>query len=151
MNNHLYNKSLQPYAKNLRDLMTKAEACLWKYALRARQMKGYSFRRQRPILNYIADFACLELHLVIEVDGYTHSLDETIKKDYIKEKTLEKAGYSVMRFSDDEVLKDIRNVILRIESFIEELELKNPPPTSASGGHSSIDSSLPPPAGDKCP
>ena len=149
MNNHLYNKTLQPYAKDLRGSMTKAEACLWKYALRARQMKGYSFRRQRPILNYIADFACLELHLVIEVDGYTHSLDETIQKDLIKQEALEKAGYSVIRFSDNEVLKDMSNVILRIESFIEEYEQRNPPPTPASGGHSSIDSSAPPPAGDK--
>jgi len=134
MNNHSYNKTLQPYANILRNSMTKAEACLWKYALKARQMKGYSFRRQRPILSYIADFACLELRLVIEVDGYTHSLDETIYKDIIKQETLEKAGYSVMRFSDNEVLKDISNVILRIESFIEEWELKNPPPAPASGG-----------------
>jgi very-short-patch-repair endonuclease len=130
--------------------MTKAEACLWKYALRARMMKGYSFRRQRPILNYIADFACLELQLVIEVDGYTHSLDETIIKDAIKQDALEKAGFSVMRFSDREVLMDMSNVILKIESFIEDWE-KSTPCTPASGGQSSIDSSLPPPAGIRVP
>jgi very-short-patch-repair endonuclease len=128
MSNHYYNKTLQPYAKDLRSSMTKAEACLWKYTLRAKQMKGYSFRRQRPILDYIADFACLELQLVIEVDGYTHSLDETINKDIIKQEALEKAGYSVMRFSDNEVLKDMRNVILRIESFIEDREKSTPNP-----------------------
>ena len=49
--------------------MTKAEACLWKYVLRASRMKGYGFRRQRPIMNYIADFMCKELMLVIEVDA----------------------------------------------------------------------------------
>jgi len=76
----------------------------------------------------------LELQLVIEVDGYTHSLDETINKDIAKHQALEKAGYCVIRFSDNEVLKDMGNVILRIESFIEELELKNPPPAPASGG-----------------
>jgi very-short-patch-repair endonuclease len=134
MSNHCYNKALQPFAKELRGSMTKAEACLWKYALRAKQMKGYSFRRQRPILNFIADFACLELHLVIEVDGYTHSLDKTIQKDFIKQEALEKAGYRVIRFSDNEVLKDMSNVILRIESFIEDLE-KSTPCTPASGGH----------------
>jgi very-short-patch-repair endonuclease len=150
MDNHLYNKTLQPYAKNLRGSMTKAEACLWKHALRASKMKGYSFRRQRPVLGYIADFACLELKLVIEVDGYTHSLDETIQKDFIKQEALEKAGFSVLRFSDNEVLRDMRNVILKIESFIEEWE-KSTPCTPASGGHSSIDSPLPPPAGDRCP
>jgi very-short-patch-repair endonuclease len=143
MSNHFYNKALQPYAKELRGSMTKAEACLWKYALRARQMKGYSFRRQRPILNYIADFACLEVKLVIEVDGYTHSLDEIINKDRIKEIDLKKAGFYVIRFSDNEVLKEMSNVIMRIESFIEDLEKSTPyprqrgtypPPTPASGG-----------------
>ena len=52
--------------------MTKAEACLWKYVLRAGQLKSYQFRRQRPILNYVADFMCMELMLIIEVDGITH-------------------------------------------------------------------------------
>jgi very-short-patch-repair endonuclease len=127
MDNNFYNKSLQPYANNLRGSMTKAEACLWKYALKSRQLKGYSFRRQRPILSYIADFACLELKLVIEVDGYTHSLDDTIIKDQIKQEDLERAGFHVIRFIDEEVLRDMRNVILKLESFIEELELQNPP------------------------
>ena len=63
--NHDYNKQLQPFAQQLRNRGTKAEACLWKYALRAGQMKGYAFRRQRPILKYIADFVCFELSLVI--------------------------------------------------------------------------------------
>jgi very-short-patch-repair endonuclease len=54
--------------------MTKAEACLWKYVLRARQMKGYQFGRQRPVLNYIADFMSKELRLMIEVDGITHDV-----------------------------------------------------------------------------
>jgi very-short-patch-repair endonuclease len=52
---HYYNSSLQPCANRLRKEMTKAEACLWKYALKARQLKGLQFRRQRPVLNYIAD------------------------------------------------------------------------------------------------
>ena len=64
-----YNKCLQPFANKLRKEMTKSEACLWKYVLRARQMKGYQFRRQRPVLDFIADFMCKELRLVIEVDG----------------------------------------------------------------------------------
>ena len=59
-NNYAYNKILQPFANKLRKEMTKAEACLWKYALRASQMKGYQFRRQRPVLRYIADFLCIE-------------------------------------------------------------------------------------------
>jgi very-short-patch-repair endonuclease len=70
--NHLYNKTLQPYANRLRKEMTKAEACLWKYVLRAKKRGGFQFRRQRPVLNYIADFMCMELMLIIELDGITH-------------------------------------------------------------------------------
>jgi len=55
-NNYHYNKNLQAYANQLRKNMTKGEACLWKYVLSKKQMKGYQFRRQRPVLNYIADF-----------------------------------------------------------------------------------------------
>jgi very-short-patch-repair endonuclease len=81
-----YNKNLQPYANNLRKRMTKAEACLWKYVLRASKMKDYGFRRQRPIMNYIADFMCKELMLIIEVDGYSHWHDEAKLNDEEREK-----------------------------------------------------------------
>ena len=124
-NHLLYNKKLQPSAHELRYTMTKAEACLWKYALRAKQMNGYSFNRQRPALNYIVDFMGKKLKLVIEVDGYTHLLDDTIKKDEKKQRDLENAGFKVLRFSDNEVLKGIENVKRAIEQAIEELEEKN--------------------------
>lgn len=57
--------------------MTKAEACLWKYVLSSGKLKGYKFKRQRPVLQYIADFMCPDLMLIIEVDGITH-LDEEV-------------------------------------------------------------------------
>lgn len=100
--------------------MTKAEACLWKYALRAKQM-GYTFNRQRPVLNYIADFMCKELKLIIEVDGYTHFLDDVIKNDIIRQQRLEKAGFKVIRFKDEEVLKEMTRVREIIQITIEEL------------------------------
>jgi very-short-patch-repair endonuclease len=58
--------------------MTKAETCPWKFALRANQLKGYPFRRQRPVLNYIADFMCKDLMLIIEVDGITHQDEKSL-------------------------------------------------------------------------
>jgi very-short-patch-repair endonuclease len=131
--NHNYNEKLQPYAKELRQNMTKAEACLWKYVLKAGKMRGYRFRRQRPVLNYIADFMCFDLRLIIEVDGYTHILDETYNKDQKKDLDLNRAGYHVLRFSDQEVLTGIWNVARCIEQFIEEFERIHPP-TPASGG-----------------
>lgn len=117
--NHYYNKNLQPFANKLRKEMTKAEACLWKYVLRASQLKGFPFRRQRPVLNYIADFMCKELMLIIEVDGITHTWEETIKKDKIRQDALEAAGFTVIRFTDNEVLNNIQAVQNYLEDWIE--------------------------------
>ncbi|MBX3240682.1 MAG: DUF559 domain-containing protein [Chitinophagaceae bacterium] len=118
--NHHYNKRLQPFAGKLRKQMTKAEACLWKYVLRAGKLKGFHFRRQRPVLNYIADFMCMELMLVIEVDGITHLWEETVIKDKKKQKDLEAIGFTVIRFSDDEVLNKIGYVTEYLENWIDE-------------------------------
>jgi len=128
--NHSYNKILQPYANRLRKEMTKAEACLWKYVLKAKKLRGCQFRRQRPVLNYIADFMCLELMLIIEVDGITHNLEDTIKKDEIRQKKLEAAGFTVLRFSDEEVLNRIQFVQEYLEDWIEKKtnQIHNPPP-----------------------
>ncbi|MDR4505232.1 MAG: endonuclease domain-containing protein [Candidatus Scalindua sp.] len=125
-NNYAYNHKLQPFANALRKHMTKSEACIWKYALKARKMKGYQFRRQRPVLNYIADFMCKELKLIIELDGITHQWEETSVKDEKKAKDLESAGFLVIRFSDNEVLNNMEGVIWRIEKVIEDLERSTP-------------------------
>ena len=117
--NHNYNKQLQPYANKLRKEMTKAEACLWKYVLKAGMMKGFQFRRQRPVLNYIADFMCKELMLVIEVDGSIHQLEEIIKYDEKRQKVLEEAGFTVLRFTNEEVLNNIQSVHSYLEDWIE--------------------------------
>lgn len=111
--------------------MTKAESCLWKYVLRGRRLNGFQFRRQRPVLNYIADFMCKELNLIIEVDGITHSYEEVVQNDVNRQKKLEEAGFTVIRFTDDEVLENIDRVGNHLEDWIE----KNPPPAPASGGH----------------
>ena len=117
--NHFYNKNLQPNANRLRKEMTKAEACLWKYVLRAGKMKGYGFRRQRPVLNYIADFMCKELMLIIEVDGSIHELEDVRKNDEQRQKVLEEAGFTVLRFTNHEVLTNIQWVHSYLEEWIE--------------------------------
>jgi very-short-patch-repair endonuclease len=119
-NHLLYNKNLQPFANKNRKQMTKAESCLWKYALRAKQM-GYTFNRQRPVLNYIADFMCKELKLIIEVDGYSHLLEDVIENDIVRQQKLENAGFKVIRFNGEEVLKDIKRVREIIQITINEL------------------------------
>ncbi len=126
-NHHLYNPILKSYASSLRKEMTKAEACLWKYVLKGRKLRGYSFRRQRPVLNYIADFMCMDLMLVIEVDGLTHQWEETAKKDQKKQNDLEAAGFTIIRFADEDVLQNINAVIACLEDWIERKEI--PPPS----------------------
>ena len=123
-NFYLYNSSLQRFARENRNNATKAEACLWKYVLRAKQMKGYGFRRQRPVLNYIADFMCKELKLIIEVDGISHDWEETCIKDTKRQKELEEVGFIVMRFTDEEILTAINLVSEIIAKCIEEIELR---------------------------
>lgn len=118
----LYNNRLQPWANALRKDMTKAEACLWKYVLRAGQMKGYTFNRQRPVLRYIADFMCKPLRLIIEVDGSSHDDPKVQKHDAFRQRELEESGFTVIRFTNDEVLKAIGSVKRRIELKIDEIE-----------------------------
>jgi very-short-patch-repair endonuclease len=119
-NFYSYNKQLKPFANKLRKDMTKAEACLWKYVLRAGQMKGFQFRRQRPVMNFIADFICKELHLIIEVDGITH--DNKLENDRLRDNKLEQAGFYVLRVMDEDVLMNIEGVAREIEKTIEKLK-----------------------------
>ena len=98
-----------------------------------RTTKGFRFRRQRPVLNYIADFMCMELMLIIEVDGITHHSGEAIKKDELRQGILESAGFTVLRFSDEEVLNRIDSVRHYLEHWVE-MKINgriNPPPTGA--------------------
>lgn len=113
-----YNKQLKSFATANRKNMTKAEACIWKYLLSKRQMMGFQFRRQRPVLDFIADFMCKELMLIIEVDGLTHQWEETVKKDLIRQQRLEAIGFTVFRFN--EILNNIANVNRAIYTYIEE-------------------------------
>jgi len=115
-----YNKNLKRFSRNLRNDSTLGEVLLWK-ELRAKKM-GYTFNRQKPILNYIVDFYCKPLNLVIEVDGSSHDNDDAIEKDTKRQHDLETIGLSFLRFDDREVKKDIENVIREIKAKIKEIE-----------------------------
>ncbi|SDW71458.1 Protein of unknown function [Flavobacterium degerlachei] len=91
-------------------------------------MHGYDFHRQKPIDNYILDFFCNELMLGIEVDGYSHEFLEVYTKDGVKENRMNELGIAVLRFSDEQVLKDMENVIRAIEFYIFEYEKHTPSP-----------------------
>ena len=125
-NNYHYNKNLNNIAKINKRSMTKSAACMWKYVLGQKQMLGYQFRRERPILNYIADFVCLELLLIVEVDGITHESEESINKDKKRDAALRDIGFTVLRFSSWEVLKNIDEVSIILVAWIGENALVKP-------------------------
>jgi very-short-patch-repair endonuclease len=91
--------------------MTEAEKRLWKY-LRGRQLEGAKFRRQQPVENRIADFLCVEAKLIIELDGGQHG--EQIAADVYRTRQLEAAGYTVLRFWNNDVLVNTEGVLKEI-------------------------------------
>ena len=108
--------------------MTTAEHALW-YRLRDRQLHGHRFRRQVPIGLYIADFACLPVKLVIEVDGAQHVDD--MAHDARREAFLASRGYRVLRFWNGDVLGRTDDVLEAIARALPGDPHPNPPP---SGG-----------------
>jgi len=120
-NHHLYNNRLRTYARQNRNAGTKAEACLWKYAL-SKKKTGYTFKRQRPVMDYIADFMCQDLKLVIEVDGSSHDSLSAFVTDRKRQMDLEAAGFTVIRFTNAEVLKEMDGVRREIGRRIKEIE-----------------------------
>ena len=123
-----YNPNLKELARQLRNNSTKAEIILWQ-KLKGKQMYGYDFHRQKPIDNYIIDFFCHELMLGIEVDGYSHQIIEVFNKDVKKEGVMNMIGIHILRFSDEQVLKDTDNVIRAIEWYIANFEEHTPDPS----------------------
>jgi very-short-patch-repair endonuclease len=104
-------------ARQLRHNQTDAEKKLWA-RLRSGRFSALRFRRQFPIGNFIADFACPKSRLVIELDGAQH-LDRTAQ-DAWRTKLIEQHGYKVIRFWDSEVLTDTTGVLERIERALDE-------------------------------
>ena len=96
-------------AKIHRKNMTKAEMILWN-ELKTKKLNGYKFRRQHPITKYIADFYCHELKLIIEVDGGYHNNKEQIEYDNTRDNLLKLQNVQILRFTNEEVFKDIQSV-----------------------------------------
>lgn len=120
-------------AGDLRRTMSDAERRLWA-ALRARQLDGLRFRRQHPIGSYIADFACLEKRLVVEVDGSQHAEPTQAAHDTRRTRWLESEGYRVVRVWTNEVLENLDGVTeqIRVEALrLPSVRKRSPPPSRA--------------------
>ena len=114
---HGASPKLFSYARQNRKAMTKAEKILWE-SLRDRKLAGHKFRRQHPIGNFIADFFCLECNLIVEVDGGYHNTIEQVQYDEGRSGELDDLNITVIRFTNEEVLDDLKTVLYKIESTI---------------------------------
>jgi very-short-patch-repair endonuclease len=103
-------------ARRMRRALTAAELRFWN-SVRAHRLMGLGFRRQMPIAGYIVDFACPEHKLVVEIDGPSHSHDQSIARDIDRDERLAASGWQVVRITNDEALGHIDDVcthLLRI-------------------------------------
>ena len=103
-------------ANELRNKMTGIEEIVWMHLRNG--INGFKFRRQHPIGNYIADFFCFKAKLVVEIDGSVHNSLEIKESDIMKQKDLENLGYTVIRFTNIEVHKQIETVLNKISELL---------------------------------
>ncbi len=115
-------EKLKPLAREMRKNPTPAEEKLWQ-RLRRKQMLGYKFRRQHALERFIVDFYCHDAGLVIEVDGPIHQY--TPEEDAIRQEFLESLGLRVLRFTNEQVERDIEGVLAAIAQALREAEARN--------------------------
>jgi len=113
-------RAKRSFARTLRREMTEAENKLWQ-ELRDRRLDRIKFRRQTPIGKYIADFVCLEAGLIVEIDGSQHADSES---DLARGTELKARGFRVLRFWNDEVLKDMDGVCDTIIAYVKDTGLQ---------------------------
>jgi very-short-patch-repair endonuclease len=109
-------------AQELRNRQTTGEIKLWMH-LRTKP-KGYEFRRQHPAFNYILDFYCHALRLAIEVDGSMHDEREIMQNDMERQRNLETQGVKFIRFTNEEIMLNLEEVIEKIDFVIDECQEK---------------------------
>lgn len=109
-----YDRHLKERARELRKNQTPAELEVW--AVIRKKKLGVEFHRQVPLLHYIVDFYCHEIGLAIEVDGEIHEIQ--IIEDGKRQSSLEQFGVHFLRFTNDEVLRDLDSVLDKIKDEI---------------------------------
>ena len=106
-------------ARRLRRTMTRAEVILWQH-IRRKQLAGFRFRRQMPVGPYIADFACVERNVIVEVDGDTHSKAPEIAHDMRRTAFLQAKGWHVHRVWNTDVYENLEGVLDGILHLLEQ-------------------------------
>jgi very-short-patch-repair endonuclease len=120
-------RKLKPSARELRANATPAEDALWQ-RLRGRQLDNCKFRRQHSVAGFVVDFICVEKNLVIEVDGNIHL--DPVQKEYDEQRQsiIEHLGFRVLRFTNEQVLNEMGEVLKVISSTLNSRPHPNPSP-----------------------
>ena len=108
---------LRSNARALRKNSTDAERLLWS-ELRDHRLQGAGFRRQVPIEDYVADFVCHAVRLVIELDGGQHFSDEAERRDFARSEIIEAKGFHILRFSNHDVMTNRAGVLETIAAAV---------------------------------
>ena len=124
-----------PLARKLRRQETEAEKRLWQH-LRDRRLGGFKFRRQEPRGRYVADFVCLERQLIVEIDGGQHA--ERAHDDAQRTAALERDGFRVLRFWNNEALGNTEDVLQVILNALEERGAPSPLPLPKGRGRRGV-------------
>ena len=124
---------LKDFAEENKNNPTKAELILWEQ-FKSKQLEGFKIRRQHIIGQYIADFICLPQNLIIEIDGKIHQLPENKESDEIRTAWLEKQGFKVIRFKNEEVINEIDKVLNNIINILNGLKRATLPFGEGQGG-----------------
>lgn len=111
-----YNPKLVEVARENRKNPTQAEKKMWFKVLKNKQFENYKFLRQKPLDNFIADFYCAELMLVIEIDGDSHVAQ--VEYDPLRSEKLEAYGIKVIRYTNDNVISNIEGVFRDLKKKI---------------------------------
>lgn len=117
------------FARYLRNNMTNAERHLWRM-LRCQQLKGFKFRRQAAIENYIVDFVCFSKKLVVELDGGQHNEPTVIEYDRIRTRWLNARGFRILRFWNHDVFDNVDGIVEAIWNALQETASAAIPPPS---------------------
>ena len=117
-----HNPKLKPVARELRKQMTDADQALWR-RVRRKQILGFQFYRQKPLLSFVVDFYRPAAKLVIELDGSQHHEPEHLARDRERDARLDALGLRVLRFDNRQVLCEMEAVL---ETIHREAELRRP-------------------------
>ena len=117
-----FRRDLTAKAKTNRKNMNRCEANLWYSVLSKKKLLNYKFTRQKPLLNYIVDFYCHKLKLIIEVDGRSH--DERTDYDSKRTESLQRLGLKIIRYSNTEVMQNIEGVYFDLMNQVQRREVE---------------------------